>query len=454
MSDAVVVAFALMLVVSIAGDGRLALVCSILCLAFVPVNYRITPAVLFFAMWAIVGMFPHRGRDSWRAPTVAPAAFPRAPGIIFIALLLLLWSTVSADSEASWQWVVIAIFCVVVPFASELSRRKPTWATTAVVLAVVAVAAAIFAVLESTVGFNPWRAVYSSSVLAREWSVTRVIVGFGHPLVVMVFAVTVGSMSVARWVRLRRPIWILPAAACVILLWLSVTRSGLGALAVGVAVGLLPAAFSLRSKSRKLAVGAITVGTIAVYLVANSALFETRSTSIDGTSSLDYRLETYGPILQAIADHWLLGVGPGAGQSSMMLTSTPNIESSALQLALGLGLPLFVVVCCCAVWLVVTGLRRGHVEASAGLVAYLVAMSTWNALDTNPALMVLLGLLILGCREVPQVSQVNGEDRGQSVPDFSQNSEVDRGSGLHAPATPRGPAAAFVPTSFRSRAST
>jgi hypothetical protein len=357
-----------------------------------PVARVATPAVAATVVWLI------RTRSSPIA-----AALPR--WFVMLAAATVLWLCVkTADSinplvSTGWS-ALFAVLVVGLGCSAERSTSLVARYLTTTWLAL-AVALGAYAAAEALTGYNPLSVLYAQAdyPIVQRWSVFRVTTTLGHPLNNgLFFGVTaaVATMMAADTARSTRTRWWAggAAGASVVALILTVSRSAAVGLVVGLAVGLLLlVASSRRGSGSRVVLGLVVV--LVATAVSRSPLIALRSSTAEGLSSVGYRDAVTSEALQVLAyDHY---VGSGAGTSQQRFSSLGIdlvVENSALQLAVSIGLGA-VVVAVLVLATLASMVRRRRFECAAGLTTFVTIASGFNVIETNPAALALVGLLVL-----------------------------------------------------------
>ena len=335
----------------------------------------------------------------------------RAP-VVMIALgvTCLVWTAVSLvlgiSLVRSAGWSVAFGVLVLLP---ALDRRLApdearavlrTWTTLSVVLAV-------FGVVERLLRANPlygwvWR--LGDHPILQYWSDYRITTSLGHPLNNALFFAVGTSLAVGAAVERGGARPLVAAALSLVGVFLTISRGGLLAVAVGVAVVVLGPvgrrAATDGAFRRRVAAGT-TVG-LGLALVALSPVFQDRWASSNGMASARAR-DALGPLVWAVSTHQgHLGSGPGTSNALLERLGTPTIvENSWFQLLLSLGLPGVVLVAGLVVTAVVVGLRGRAVAAAAGLGALATAAAGFNWIESDRPGMLYLGLLLAAALAAP-----------------------------------------------------
>ncbi|WP_442903712.1 O-antigen ligase family protein [Gordonia sp. Z-3] len=180
---------------------------------------------------------------------------------------------------------------------------------------------------------------------------------------------------------------------------LSVSRTGVVALATGAAVVLVGGLFSRRrtgsGQGRSYGPLYWMGSLLIVFLAAASPILEQRNSSSGGQASAEYRSEIVREASDMMVQHALAGTGPGTGSFYFASTSGLQLENSWLQLYLSLGLLSASLIVIGVVAGLLLLIRKGHLVISAALASICVSLAGFNALDNYPALLFLASPLIL-----------------------------------------------------------
>ena len=351
-----------------------------------------TPSLMLLLVWG-VRVLLSGGRGSRSGSRVELALLASVCAYMAMA------SSASMDPYRSIAWSVVVLSCLgVALLALELVDAETarlllrTWA-------VVAVALAVMGLLESMFEYNPAAVYYYHTVdLSRGdvgWSVYRIRTMLGHPLLNSTFFACTTVLLVMLGVRLRDRVVLAGGAMASVGVLLTVTRGGVVAVAAGIVVGsALTVAGRNTSITRKL-VSAILLSSILAALAA-SPLLVRRASSGEGSASAQYRERISYEVLRVFGNQWVFGSGPGtSGTLFSQMGYRLNIESAFLQLLISVGVAGTVAVLLLVLLLLARLLSAGGVEAVAGLTTFLVAVSTYNALDTYPGITSLVVLIVI-----------------------------------------------------------
>lgn len=354
------------------------------------VGRYLTPALLLVLIWEL-RVITRRGRER------------KAPGVFDIGLVILLGSLIlssflgeSAVSSLLWTSVfavttVLAARAAIISDPSDLDTEmlQRHLLYVGAFIGIVALVGLLFQV-------NPWDAVYTEAYRDRSWSVARAKASFGHPLVLSLVASAIVASGVAFTVR-RPFLLVLGMGGAVLGLILSVSRTGLVATALGVMIAVLVQSTAGARGARWRAIVALILGTAVVLFAWNSDLLQDRQNSADGTGSNTYRDAIFERAVGLIQTGGVTGYGPGRSVDVYMQNYPGLIlENSALQLVISLG-ALSILVLIAVILTGVASIRRSRAWAPAGLAAICVSLSGFNALDANPAILVIAVPFIVAC---------------------------------------------------------
>lgn len=375
-------------------------------LVLVPVGYMdvprmigryASPAVLIIAIWLIRVAF--EGRSN-----VAPKRTLRGWPIVLPFFALLAVSTLASgvDPARSIAWIAVFSICVVAPAMVAQTSLHDAWRTVRPTFAGIGLFLGILAAVEYFAHINPWTGLFRADVLQQEFSFIRAKTSLGHPLITSAVASVSLAVSVFPSHRGRQwPYWICAAGALVAVI-LSVSRGGAIALAFASIVGVL-ALFRGRSqlggRKRHRTVSVVLAATFLVSIIW-SPLLNARSQTSGARKSTEYRFEILSNTIAIVSDSPILGLGPGASDVVYIGMYGWSIESSALQLLLSVGIPAFLLFLFGLGAVVRIAIRRSRAGVAAGIVAFFAAISGYNAINSNPAMLALVAPLVF-CAVAP-----------------------------------------------------
>jgi polysaccharide biosynthesis protein PslJ len=371
---------------------------SLLLFLLVPVAYLnvptisryLSPLVVVLGVWAgrtfLAGREEHPSVGSeWTWVSVALIAW------------LILRTATSIQPHRSAFWVIA--FVISVPMVGSAARRTgaatrdalmTTWAWAGVVWGAIGC-------VEGVSHWNPLAVHYtvSGTPLRQIWSVYRIETTMGHPLLNALFfsttAALMGVLAVTRPTLLRFSAATLSAVA----LAFTASRAGVLGLALGAAAAIVALLFSSSlSVGRKLAI--LSILAIAVIGIAEAPILKQRERSQEGLASAAYRQETVSDARAAMRRYAYLGSGPGTSQVLFSREGlNPRLESSALQILVSDGVPGMIGLALLVIYAGLASIRRRRWETLAALIAYLTCAAGFNAWDSNPETLGLLGLLLI-----------------------------------------------------------
>ncbi|MCW2812543.1 MAG: hypothetical protein JWP61_3001, partial [Friedmanniella sp.] len=340
-----------------------------------------------------------------------------SPGLV----LLLLWVVKSlltrADRQALAGWLVVFVVVLGGLTATSINPvRSSLWTLALLVGAVLpgllgpradprtaalllrtwlvlGVGLGGFAVAESVLQVNPLTGLLSTE---QHWAVYRVTTTLGHPLVSGAFFAVTGCLAWFTFLRGRlRRLALICFALSGFGTALTGSRSGVYALLGGLAVGMVLVLLSRRTGVAVKVAGlaALAAGAAAIPHVS---VLAARSSSQEGAASVSYRQYVFDLATGLFLRHPVAGVGPGtSAQAATAAGAQLPLENAALGTLVSVG------VVGCALLVAFLGhlawraLRRHQLGTVAGMVAFLLAGSAFPLWETNPALLVLLGLLVV-----------------------------------------------------------
>jgi hypothetical protein len=322
--------------------------------------------------------------------------------VIAPVLLMLLVSTMCSEygrTSVMITWSAVFVICVVAPALVGQVATDDVWPKVQVTFACVGMFLGVLALSEYLLQFNPWRYFLSSDVASKTWSVFRARTSLGHPLTTSMVASV--ALAVCLFPGVSRSRWLFRAGAvgALVALVLSVSRGGVVAVAAAAVVGLLssqpkdqgsePGKIGSRRGWTFLLVAAVTA------MAVLSPLLSQRRVSGEGLVSVSMRSQIFSNSWLLVMERPVTGFGPGI--SSLIYEQRYgefSIENSALQLMVSIGIPAFLLVSVGLTIVVRTAMRRSRAGVAAGLVAFLVSVAGYNALDSNPALLAVLAPLV------------------------------------------------------------
>jgi hypothetical protein len=319
-----------------------------------------------------------------------------------VLMVTLLWivaaAIISVRRSTSLVWVVNFAVLVAVPalflpgWPEARDRVRSTWITFAGILG-------IYALIEFAISANPlFDSLYraSQTPLVQAWDVYRVTTTLGHPLVNGTFlsiGCVLGSGSLLRRDRGWPIIATMFAGAGA---FLTFSRGAVLALAVGVSIVLAAVVIATKTRVNRRAAIVIAAAIMMGGVFGGNLLAE-RASGQEAANSTATRLETFEAGEVLVHEYLPWGAGPGLADNLKRELSVGDprrgIESSWLQLLISIGIPGVAVIG--LLILVAAGqVLRVQPEICGGLIAYAIAISTYNLIEANIPALHLLGVLL------------------------------------------------------------
>lgn len=357
---------------------------------YLPVDIKGVPvAWLPVAAWLARSLFSSRRPSLFGIPTVF--------GVWLVASLAL--ASTRTTGTILWTLVAVSMLAVAPVLRPAVDARR---LATALVWLLVPLAA--YALIEVWVfEANPLFSRFFPEA-TQEWSTYRAYSSFAHPLVAgTVFAVGAGVQLCRMLSTGRRPGLVDLGVLVVLTGGVLATQSRSAALATlcawGVAV-VFTRVQGLDGLFRKAGFALVVASLVGLASVALSE----RLASEEAQASTTARSALLTQIVDAGVRGGPTGIGPGASEeyrAARQIEQT-GLESSYVGVALDLGFAGLILM----VALVGVAIRRswGHPATrpfGAGLVAFSVSVGLYSALDNNPMLLVVLGMLIAGSWAAP-----------------------------------------------------
>lgn len=387
------------LIIAFGAKRRFVPVLALWAFVLLPVGYtelpsvigrNLTPALLLILIWEL-RVLTRRGRNR-KAPGVFDA------GVVVVVAALVISSFLGESALPSLLWVVV--FSVTTLLAARAAIVSDNADLDIALLQrhllYVGIFIGIVSLIEFLFQINPWDLVYTELYRDRSWSVIRAKASFGHPLVLSLVASAIVASGLAFSVR--RPLLLAAGMGGAVLgLVLSVSRTGLVATALGVMIAVIAQSVARAPADRWRAIGVLLLGGVVVLLAWNSDLLQDRQSSADGAGSTTYRDAIFERAVRLIESGGLTGYGPGRS-IDVYTQNYPGLilENSALQLVISLG-AISALVFIAIFVSGIASLRRSRAWGPAGLAAVCVSLSGFNALDGNPAILVIVVPFVIAC---------------------------------------------------------
>jgi O-antigen ligase len=387
---------------------------------YVPVllGRYITPAVLVIAIWMIRLALAQRMTHLLQTPIRG--------WLIALPLLMLLFASAvfSVRTDLTLAWLVVFIVCVVAPALLGQICLDDVWPTVRWSLAGIGLFLGVLAAADFLMHFNPWTQWYRSDLTAslREMSVFRTRTSLGHPLTTAMVASVALAACVFPSGKTRQWPYLIGAVGALVALILSVSRTSLIAVGLSAAVGMLSgfprigkSMIRARRRRRRRLIAVLMTATFIAAL-AMSPLLSSRNASYEGSGSATYRSQIFDVAKGLIAEHPMLGFGPGTSGKVYESSLHLGLENSALQLMVSIGLPAFLIVLVGFGVVVRVAMRRSRAGVAAAVVAFLISATGFNVVDSNPEFLALLAPLI-ACAVAPGLGRAGQTESPPGLPE-------------------------------------
>ena len=346
-----------------------------------------SPAVLVLAVWVLRLSFGTGRR-----------AFVRSlRWTVPLAVLLVALSVVSVSDFRSVNWVAVLFVTVALPTALIATVDDRTSSTLLRAWFALGIALSLVAVLESLLESNPLSPYYNFD---QHWAVYRVTTTLGHPLLNgTFFAVTA---CVAAFAALRRDTPRGAAFCCFALSALAAgltgSRSGVYALVCGLGVGLLVMLVSGRTSIANKLLG-IVIGVTALVVLPALPTIAGRASSAEGVASGLYRDQSLKLAGKLIAEHPVLGWGPGTSAIAVARSGAHlPLENAVLGTVVSVGIVGGIGLLFLAVLVFLRSGRGGRPDGIGAVAAFVVAGSAFPLWEPNPATFILIGFILVATR--------------------------------------------------------
>lgn len=372
--------------------------------ALVPVGYLVnvpnfvgrfySPAVVVLLIWVV--------RMTWRRGRRAFVRSLRWMVPVFVVLVALSYTGLSTSRSINWVFVVavtVALPAALVPVVDEKtsSTLLRSWF-------VLGVALSIVAIIESLLETNPLAPYYSFD---QHWALYRVSTTLGHPLMNGTFFAVSACLAAFSMTRVGAARGL--AFICFVLsafaAGLTGSRSGVYALVCGLGVGLLVTLVSGRTSVANKFLG-VVLGTAALLVLPALPTIAGRANSAEGTASSLYRDYVVRLAGRLFLQRPVLGYGPGNSSiATAQSGATLPLENSVLGTLVSGGIIGTAALLVLVVVVLVRVGRSGRADGVAGIAAYVVAGSAFPLWESNPAGLVLVGLVVIATRNPDAVRE-------------------------------------------------
>ncbi|TQR85366.1 hypothetical protein D8S82_17205 [Mycobacterium hodleri] len=363
------------------------------------------PAAVLLTLWAVRRFgetHPPRagmGDNLMRAGGLAVGAW---------GLTLLTLFENGVQREASSIWLVAFALGVLIPLLQVTDTSRETqllWRVWPILTILVACYMLAEFALQANLIYDSLYSVQGRP-LAQTWSVYRSHGPFGHPLYAATFFAASTAAALGRQISQGRGSLLWFVAGSIGLLT-TFSRGALLALAVA-AVAMLLAALALGVRRTGL-VPIYTQLFVGASVVAVTGLIQSRANSAEARISASVRSEVFaGAVKAAEYTGWR---GSGAATSDLTVKSAAALpyllENSALQIGVSLG-----VIGLAGFTLIIAGglvaaVAGRNIAAIGALVAFVVAIIGYNAIESIFSLMAFLGVILVAARAPVEMTSSN-----------------------------------------------
>lgn len=349
----------------------------------------LSPAVLIMLIWT--------GRSiTMRRQVPLPKLWTAtAISLMSWGLLTLLWSI---DSQRTLLWT--GTICAVVVLPVFLSSKgdlasgealSRCWLWLGLLLGSMAI---LEGITQQSFLAGLYQGADSSGIgISQNWSSVRSTTTLGHPLMNATFFAASSAYALMNSALSRSKFALLSGIVAGAGLVFTLSRSGVTALAAGLAIGILAVLITGRMTiGRKLlfSCGTAAAGAAVIY----SPLVQARSNSAEGSQSAYLRDVLLQAGLKIAGQDNFVGSGAGTSnwRSSFEGMVLP-LENSYVGLLVSSGLLGLALMMCLFLGAIIGAFRRGRFDAMAGMLAFCVQIGAYPLIDNVPVALLMFGML-------------------------------------------------------------
>lgn len=317
-----------------------------------------------------------------------------------LGIIALAWMVVSTafsiDVGNSLVWMGVFVCTVICVIGLGLTEREASLLTKCWLVA--GSLLGLYAVVEAALRRNPiYGPIYNLfGDDGQHWETYRSTATLGHPLFAGMFLAVAASMAVSRLIEGFKVSRLFAAVACIAGMLATLSRGAILALAIATLFGFA-LAVSRNARRRLTVVLSFTgLAIVGFAFVSLSPSIMDRFSSDEATGSLDQRVRTIGIVAEALQGAVATGGGPGNAALSLgdQILSLRYIENSFLQILLGVGIIGLLLVLAFVASAFAQSWKRGDTLGVMQIVAFIVAIAGYNALDDQRVTITLLGLVL------------------------------------------------------------
>lgn len=321
----------------------------------------------------------------------------------------------SDNNSRKLIWIFLLLFVVLMPslIAADPRIVRPLVTMFVVCGAVISVIGMIEYASKHSVLADFYAA--SPNRLVQKWGDYRIFTIVGHPLVNATILSTVGTASIAAYLKWNARMALLVVALSGTAMIYTQSRTGIAALVVGVVLAMLGSARGRPSGRLLGSIVLISLSAIVFFQIENPLL--QRNSSLEGRGSSELRLAYLDvlPDLMNAASLW--GTGPGLSDSALRkiggYAASFPIESSLVQWMVSFGILGFLLFASAVTVILITSMRKGAFIFPSMFAAYTVSACGFNLFEAFPSLIALPGILLASC--IAEACMVMGAARSGPV---------------------------------------
>jgi O-antigen ligase len=343
-----------------------------------------TPTVILLLIWQI-RLLISRPRRPIKRPSDLALLFL---SVLLLALLVSAFNGYSLFTSSAW--IGVFVLCVLLPVFIGQYRPDDVSSELQNTLAWIGIFLGLLSAVEFFLQVNPWLDLYKIDVTDKTWSVFRTRSSLGHPLVSAVLACICLVNCLFNRSIISRTLVISSSIASSVAIVLTVSRTAIIAIAVAILFGILTNMVAGSNALRRKSLLLIFVGGLAVMSLLFSPLMTERASSTGGEKSAIYRLDGYFNALTMFKERPYLGFGPGNSADVYASYYEGLLETSALQILVSIGVVGSTLILLGLTFILGICLKKGLSSTIASVVAYIVGIAGFSAIDTNPGILALL----------------------------------------------------------------
>ncbi|QFG69725.1 O-antigen ligase family protein [Ornithinimicrobium pratense] len=353
-----------------------------------------SPAALALFAWALRKAL--RRVPSGRSPVLVMIARSAGVAVVLWSTFLLMHAATANTFTTSRNWIVSLTLAAVLPLfvAGPTREARAVWSVWPIVTLVAASYAAIEFLLQSNALFESLYALVGRPV-EQQWAVYRSHASFGHPLYAATFFATSAAAGLARWLIDRSSlVWII---ASIVGLTVTVSRGALLAVAAAAAVVFFVGWLQFKKGDLPGYRSGLVITCAMGVAALSTGLLQTRSGALEASTSSLARTEVLSIALATVRETGWRGTGAGTSDQSIQSWNDQGlmVESSPLQVLVSLGIPGSLAFAILIAVLLAHCLRTRNLAALGAIVAFVVAISGYNAIESLLPLHAFMGVLFL-----------------------------------------------------------